>query len=101
MPSLTGSEYSENCLSMVQPPSLMMESLPSLSQPLEKPVKNNRTTSGANAASPLSGSPAKRRPSDGKLECRHTVSGKVGSNVPLTVRRALGEFGRIHFFTFF
>ena len=37
-------------------------------------------------------SPSRRRPAEFKMECRHTVSGKVGSNVPLTVRRALGKF---------
>merc|ERR1719318_1431408 len=32
-------------------------------------------------------------PEEGKLHCRHTVSGKVGSTVPLAVRRALGGSG--------
>ena len=59
-------------LSMVQPPSLMMESLPSLT--------------GAPPA--VTG----RRPSDVRLECRHTLSGKLGSSVPVTVRRALGGY---------
>ena len=69
---MTGSQYSEGgeTLSMVQPPSLMMESLPSLHhQP----------------------HPQGRRQSDVKLECRHTLSGKLGSSVPVAVRRALGK----------
>ena len=71
---MTGSQYSEGgeTLSMVQPPSIMMESLPSLTQHPPHPQ------------------PTSRRPSDVKLECRHTLSGKLGSSVPLAVRRALG-----------
>ena len=88
MPSLTGSEYSDSqCLSMVQPPSLMMDSLPSLTQP-HPPVT---TSLSSNALGSAGGSPVKRRPSDSKMECRHTVSAKVGSTVPLAVRRALGN----------
>ena len=99
MPSLTGSEYSES-LSMVQPPSLMLDSLPSLSQPGAPPSTtggSGGTTSAITKSANSGGgsgqiSPAKRRPSDVRMECRHTVSGKVGSTVPLAVRRALGGF---------
>ena len=71
--ALSLSTYSEapSLISDTGPPSLMQDSLPSLSM----------------AACPP------RRPSlhsDAALQCRHTISSKLGSSVPLAVRRALG-----------
>ena len=64
-----------------QPPSLMQDSMPSLTlgQALQGPTE--------------AGSQGLRRPSmpSPSLQCRHTLSGKLGSSVPLAVRRALGD----------
>jgi len=64
-----------------QPPSLMQDSMPSLTlgQALQGPTE--------------AGSQGLRRPSmpSPSLQCRHTLSGKLGSSVPVAVRRALGD----------
>ena len=90
--SLTDSQYSqgEGGLSLVQPPSLMMESLPSLASSLPP----NTSPGGGQQQVPVAFAAGGRRPSEGggmRLECRHTLSAKMGSSVPLAVRRALGE----------
>lgn len=92
--SLTDSQYSqgEGGLSLVQPPSLMMESLPSLASSLP-PNTSPGGGSGPHQV-PVAFAAGGRRPSEGggmRLECRHTLSAKMGSSVPLAVRRALGE----------
>ena len=64
-------------LSSIQPPSLMMESLMSMS--------------GGDAGKKGSvGSPKASPRSIKQMECRHTLSGKKGHAVPEMVRRALG-----------
>jgi len=76
--TLTVSEYSEASLAEIGPPSIMLDSLPSLS------INVNRRDS----------EPAvKEREEPKQLPCRHTLSGKLGSSVPLAVRRALGGSG--------
>ena len=76
--TFTASEYSEASLAEIGPPSIMLDSLPSLS------INVNRKDS----------EPAvKEREEPKQLPCRHTLSGKLGSNVPLAVRRALGGSG--------
>jgi len=81
--SLTSSGCSEalDYLGDIGPPSIMLDSLPSLTQPASLPV--------------VVSLPHRRpsMPEEGKLHCRHTVSGKMGSTVPLAVRRALGGSG--------
>ena len=64
-----------------QPPSLMQDSMPSLTlgQALQGPTE---------AASQGLRRPSMPSPS---LQCRHTLSGKLGSSVPVAVRRALGD----------
>merc|ERR1719319_829142 len=56
-----------------QPPSLMLDSLPSLSLPTAAPRR-----------------PSMPEAAPRGLQCRHTLSGKLGSSVPVAVRRALG-----------
>ena len=76
--TFTASEYSEASLAEIGPPSIMLDSLPSLS------INVNRKDS----------EPAvKEREEPKQLACRHTLSGKLGSSVPLAVRRALGGSG--------
>jgi len=77
------SDYSEmgDSLSLVTdigPPSIMMDSLPSITQPLSL------------APAPA---PVRETAAASKLPCRHTISGKLGSSVPVAVRRALGGSG--------
>ena len=77
------SDYSEmgDSLSLVTdigPPSIMMDSLPSITQPLSL------------APAPA---PVKEAALASRLPCRHTISGKLGSSVPVAVRRALGGSG--------
>ena len=64
-----------------QPPSMMQDSMPSLTL--------GQSLQGPNEA-PVQGP---RRPSvpSPSLQCRHTLSGKLGSSVPVAVRRALGD----------
>ena len=73
--SLSSSSYSEagpaSLIQDTQPPSLMQDSLISL-------APGRRPSTEEAASSP-------------RLACRHTLSGKLGSLVPLAVRRALGE----------
>ena len=81
--SMTSSDCSEalDYLGDIGPPSIMLDSLPSLTQPVAPPVTNINSN---------------RRPSmpeESKLQCRHTLSAKMGSIVPLAVRRALGGSG--------
>ena len=64
-----------------QPPSLMQDSMPSL-------------TLGQSLQGPSEGQvQGLRRPSvpSPSLQCRHTLSSKLGSSVPVAVRRALGD----------
>ena len=77
------SDYSEmgDSLSLVTdigPPSIMMDSLPSITQPLSLAPGPAQVKEPAPAS---------------KLPCRHTISGKLGSSVPVAVRRALGGSG--------
>ena len=77
------SDYSEmgDSLSLVTdigPPSIMMDSLPSITQPL--------------SLAPVPATLKEAAPAS-KLPCRHTISGKLGSSVPVAVRRALGGSG--------
>merc|ERR1719319_992798 len=55
------------------PASLMLDSLPSLSLPTAAPRR-----------------PSMPEAAPRGLQCRHTLSGKLGSSVPVAVRRALG-----------
>ena len=79
--NLTASEYSEASLAEIGPPSIMLDSLPSLS------ITVNRKES--QPAEPA----VKEREEPKQLPCRHTLSGKLGSSVPVAVRRALGGSG--------
>jgi len=80
--SITSSVCSEaiDNLSLIQPPSLMLDSLPSLT---DLPRRPSDTDSPRRTSIPGK--------SDSKLECRHTLGGKLGSSVPVAVRRALGK----------
>ena len=77
--NITASEYSEASLAEIGPPSLMLDSLPSLS------ININRRESEELKV--------KEKEEGRQLPCRHTLSGKLGSSVPLAVRRALGGSG--------
>ena len=77
---MAGSDYSEmgdshSLVTDIGPPSIMMDSLPSMTQPLPAPRRESHTAASS------------------KLPCRHTISAKLGSSVPVAVRRALGGSG--------
>ena len=75
------SEMTDNMLTDVGPPSIMDDSLPSLSQPLSlAPGEPRKQSLGS-------------QETQARIPCRHTISGKLGSSVPVTVRRALGGSG--------
>ena len=76
--NITVSEYSDASLAEIGPPSIMMDSLPSMS------VTVNRREGELKV---------KESPEPKQLPCRHTLSAKLGSSVPLAVRRALGGSG--------
>ena len=88
--ALSLSQQSECCSEMggppsliqdTQPPSLMQDSMPSLTLAQSLHAPNEAQVQGL------------RRPSvpSPSLQCRHTLSGKLGSSVPVAVRRALGD----------
>ena len=80
-------DYSEmeSLVADIGPPSIMMDSLPSLTQPAPAPAP-------AAAPPPRKGSGGEGAAA-AKLPCRHTISAKLGSSVPVAVRRALGGSG--------
>ena len=88
--ALSLSQQSECCSEMggppsliqdTQPPSLMQDSMPSLTLGQSLQGLSEAQVQGL------------RRPSvpSPSLQCRHTLSGKLGSSVPVAVRRALGD----------
>ena len=84
---MSASDVSEavDNLADIGPPSIMMDSLPSMTQPLSLvPISQVQKKEGSSDA---------KNGASNKIPCRHTISGKLGSSVPVAVRRALGSTG--------